>query len=128
MSQAPPLWAEYSMILIAAGMNSVKHVGIYTGAMVAASVVSGSGLQIPKNLMDGITMGVASMGNEVVHYAVDMPPTRLSSAAATGVYFAILQSIRGDNSTFIRNTVAGAATDMAAGYYYKIMGDSRDSR
>lgn len=123
-----PLWFEYSIILSFAAMNSMKHVGIYTGAMVAASAVSGSGLQIPRYLMDGITMGVASMGNEVIHYAVDMPPTKLSSAAATGVYFAILQSIRGDNSTFIRNTVAGAATDMAAGYYNKIMGDSRDSR
>ena len=86
---------------------------VYAGAMVTISFVTGSGLQLTRYLMDGASMGVASIANDMTHTILQMPPSRVSSAAANGGYFALFQSFRGDDR-LVRNVLAGAVNDGVA--------------
>lgn len=86
---------------------------VYAGAMVTISFATGSGLQLTRYLMDGASMGVASIANDMTHTILQIPPSRVSSAAANGGYFAVLQSLRGDDR-MVRNVLAGAVNDGVA--------------
>jgi len=98
-------------------MSALKHATVYAGAMVAISFVSGSGLQLVRYAIDGAVMGVSAMANDMTHSVLDIEPSRLSSAAANGAYFALFQRLRGEDSSLLRNGLAGAATDIVVNSY-----------
>jgi hypothetical protein len=68
--------------------------------------------------VDGGLMGVSLVANEMVHNALELEPSMLSSAAATGGSYAALQSVVKGNQNLAMNAAAGAATDVALGVVF----------
>jgi len=68
-------------------------------------------------------LGGATIASDLVHLKIlNMDPTRLSSAGLTGLYFGMIQGLRGDNSSFMRNVAVGGVTDVVANSYNVING------
>jgi len=82
------------------------------GLWFAVSALMTGGANLMGSATSGALMGVAVFANGALHSAMDMPPTTVTSAAATGAAFAALEAVvRGDRNYAI-NVAAGAAVDV----------------
>lgn len=90
---------------------------LYGGVMLAASYLAGDGLQLVPNAVNGLAMGAASLGDSVIHSAIEMDPSVLSSGVMTGLVFAGIQMARGDRN-YVRNIAAGGATSIVVDTFY----------
>lgn len=82
------------------------------GLWFAVSALMTGGANLMGSATSGALMGVAVFANGALHSAIDMPPTTLTSAAATGAAFAALEAVvRGDRN-YVINAAAGAAVDV----------------
>lgn len=82
------------------------------GLWFAVSALMTGGANLMGSATSGALMGVAVFANGALHSALDMPPTMVTSAAATGAAFAALEAVvRGDRN-YVMNAAAGAAVDV----------------
>ncbi len=82
------------------------------GLWFAVSALMTGGANLMGSATSGALMGVAVFANGALHSALDMPPTMVTSAAATGAAFAALEAVvRGDRN-YVVNAAAGAAVDV----------------
>lgn len=88
---------------------------LYAAVMAGMSVASGAPLDLMGVAVDGGLMGVSLVANEMVHNALEIEASTLSSAAATGGAYAALQSVVKGNQNLAMNVAAGAGTDFVLG-------------
>ena len=106
-------------------MNPALFGGLlYAAVMAGMSVANGAPLDLMGVAVDGGLMGVSLLANEMLHNALELEPSMLSSAAATGGAFAGLQSVVKGNQNLAMNAAMGAGTDIALGFVYS-MGKSQ---
>jgi len=91
---------------------------LYAAVMAGMSVASGAPLDLMGVAVDGGLMGVSLVANEMLHNALELEASMLSSAAATGGSYAALQSVVKGNQDLVMNAAAGAATDVALGMVF----------
>jgi hypothetical protein len=93
---------------------------LYAAVMAGMSFANGVPVDIMGVAVDGGLMAASLLANEMVHKALDTPPTQVSSAAATAAAFAGLQSVVKGNQNIAMNAAAGAGTDFALGIVYSM--------
>jgi len=91
---------------------------LYAAVMAGMSVANGAPLDIMGVAVDGGLMAASLVANEMVHNALVITPSTMSSAAATGAAFAGLQSVVKGNQDLMMNAALGAGTDIALGVVY----------
>lgn len=93
---------------------------LYAAVMAGMSVANGAPLDLMGVAVDGGLMGVSLLANEMVHNALEIDASMVSSAAATGAAFAGLQSVVKGNQNLAMNAAMGAGTDIALGFVYSM--------
>jgi hypothetical protein len=93
---------------------------LYAAVMAGMSFANGAPLDLMGVAVDGGLMAASLLANEMVHNALELPATSMSSAAATAAAFAGLQSVVKGNQNLAMNAAAGAGTDFALGFVYSM--------
>ena len=73
-------------------------------------MVVGANLNATDVLVDAGIMGAATLGSDIVHNVIGMVPTTASSALVSGSFYAGAQKAYRDDSNYVVNLVADAAT------------------
>ena len=98
--------------------DAVTGAAVYGGTMALLGAVSGTGLELMKNAMNGLVMGGAIMADSVTHSMLRYDPSVASSAVVTGGWFALMESVLRGDTNYGRNAIAGGATAVVVDTFY----------
>lgn len=96
----------------AALSRAVMTAGVWAGASWVLSMVSGVEASMGSLLMDGASMGGASLVSDTIHATLSMRPTGTTAALATGASFAGIRRLVSGDENYGFNVLAGAGADM----------------
>jgi len=96
----------------AAVARAAMTAAVWAGASYALAMVTGVPASMGDLMMDGASMGAASLASDTIHSTLRMAPTGTTAALATGGAFAGIKRLLSGDENYGFNVLAGAGADM----------------
>lgn len=99
--------------------RAVMSAGLWFGVSYGLGLAFGANPQLMDVAVDSGLMGVSSLGSDMVHSAIGMSPSGVSSAVVTGGLYAGTQKLYRGSDDYVVNMALAGANDWAVEMYQR---------